>query len=100
MNYLQGIKMDKCAVCKKSKTKDGHDPCIANLPGVRNACCGHGEPDRGYIQFENGLCIYFDMEYIVDWTTYVDDGVERPNGGLTAKNAKIIRFRKAKEEKQ
>lgn len=90
--------MSKCSVCKKYTTKDGHDPCIPNLPGVKNACCGHGEPDRGYIQFENGLCIYFDMEYIVDWSTYVDDGIERPNDGRPIKNAKHIIFRK--KEKQ
>lgn len=34
----------------------GHDPCIANLPGVRNACCGHGK-DRPYIEFEDGRVI-------------------------------------------
>lgn len=42
-----------CIKCNKTRTKEGHDPCIADLPGVRNACCGHGT-NEGYIQFNNG----------------------------------------------
>lgn len=34
----------------------GHDPCLANLPGVRNACCGHGV-DEPYIEFEDGRIV-------------------------------------------
>ena len=45
----------KCPMCKRPVTKKDHDPCIANLPGVKNACCGHG--GEGYIQFENGITI-------------------------------------------
>lgn len=36
--------------------KNEQDYCIANLPGVKNACCGHGV-HKGYIQFENGVMI-------------------------------------------
>jgi hypothetical protein len=43
----------RCVKCGKPRTKEGHDPCIANLPGVKYACCGHGRED-GYICFENG----------------------------------------------
>lgn len=46
----------KCPKCGKCVTKDGHDPCIANLPGVENACCGHGIKE-GYIAFKNGPVI-------------------------------------------
>lgn len=45
-----------CPKCQKKQTKDGHDPCIANLPGVKFACCGHGVDD-GYIWFEDGTFI-------------------------------------------
>jgi hypothetical protein len=45
-----------CPRCKRERTTDGHDPCIASLPGVLYACCGHGEAN-GYIYFENGVCI-------------------------------------------
>ena len=44
----------KCGL--NSKDFGGHDPCIANLPGVLNACCGHGT-EKGYVQFKNGQII-------------------------------------------
>lgn len=47
-----------CPMCGLRKTKDGHDPCIPNLPGVKFACCGHGIRS-GYIYFENGCIIDF-----------------------------------------
>ena len=31
-----------CPACGKVPTAEGHDACIANLPGVTGACCGHG----------------------------------------------------------
>jgi hypothetical protein len=31
------------------RTENGHDPCIGELSGVMNACCGHGETDMAYI---------------------------------------------------
>lgn len=46
----------KCPTCEKRESKNGHDPCIKNLPGVRFACCGHGVHE-GYIMFENGTLI-------------------------------------------
>jgi hypothetical protein len=27
------------------------DPCIGYLPGVYNACCGHGNPAEAYLTF-------------------------------------------------
>jgi len=33
------------------------DPCLGKLPGVINACCGHGNPDESYVIFENGITI-------------------------------------------
>lgn len=35
---------------------DEIDHCIGLLPGVINACCGHGRGE-GYIHFENGTII-------------------------------------------
>ena len=51
-----------CPVCGLNPADyDGHDPCIANLPGVEFACCGHGV-GSGYVKFEDGRIIkgYFD----------------------------------------
>ena len=49
----------RCSLCKGTRTPEGHDPCIANLPGVLFACCGHGNTP-GYIKFEDGRCLRFD----------------------------------------
>jgi hypothetical protein len=46
----------RCIRCKRKATEDGHDSCLANLPGVKYACCGHGI-EEGYISFENGITI-------------------------------------------
>lgn len=37
-----------CAECGLLPTPEGHDACIANLPGILSACCGHGDRDREY----------------------------------------------------
>lgn len=42
-----------CGYCNKHDTAEGHDACLGTLPGVINACCGHGNHDYGYIQFED-----------------------------------------------
>ena len=56
-----------CVKCRKTPALNGHDPCIANLTGVTNACCGHGV-ERGYIQFDDGRVFRFgnlkqDLDY-------------------------------------
>jgi len=43
----------ECGFCHKTETIDGVDPCLGVLPGVMNACCGHGSRRESYIQFEN-----------------------------------------------
>lgn len=57
-----------CALCGKRPTEDDHDPCIANLPGVEFACCGHGVTE-GYVKFTNGIVLrgHFDhIDYVGD----------------------------------
>lgn len=46
-----------CRHCQKPNREDGDDPCLGHLPGVSNACCGHGEPIEAYIQFNNGVTV-------------------------------------------
>ena len=46
-----------CKKCLRPFGKDDHDPCIKNLPGVSNACCGHGDDTQSYIQFRNGVTV-------------------------------------------
>ena len=64
----QPIDIDRsCGKCGKSFVPtdgDGEvDPCLGVLPGVANACCGHGTKRESYIQFENGVRV---------WDFYVD----------------------------
>ncbi len=33
------------------------DPCLGILPGVDNACCGHGVREHSYIRFVNGVVV-------------------------------------------
>ena len=53
---IKEVPIRPCPKCGGLPTKDGHDPCIANLPSVKNACCGHGQ-ENGYVSFENGQTI-------------------------------------------
>lgn len=46
-----------CGYCNMKNTLEGHDGCIGHLPGVMNACCGHGEQAAAYIQFPDGSII-------------------------------------------
>ena len=57
-----------CSKCGKLSDKNGHDPCLANLPGVKSACCGHGI-HNGYITFSNGIVIIgkFEVKRIEDY---------------------------------
>ena len=56
-NHL-GISKHKlpCVKCGKLPTKEGYDPCLGTLPGVIDACCGHGVKEA-YIIFGNGVTI-------------------------------------------
>lgn len=60
--YLDGtaVKEDAmrtCGYCKLPNREDEHDACLGKLPGVVNACCGHGDTHSSYIQFENNKII-------------------------------------------
>ena len=47
----------QCGKCDKPNTPEGHDPCLGTLPGVMNACCGHGHDDEAYVQHIDGTVI-------------------------------------------
>lgn len=46
-----------CAKCGLASSPEGHDPCLGTLPGVENACCGHGIREDAYIRFTNGMVV-------------------------------------------
>ena len=48
---------------ERGTVADYVDPCLGYLPGVRYACCGHGE-EHGYIFFDNGVVVRGDFTLI------------------------------------
>lgn len=46
-----------CDACKLPITPTKPDPCLGYLPGVKSACCGHGDPSMAYVQFDSGHTI-------------------------------------------
>ena len=44
-----------CGRCGRPNTTDGHDACLGELPGVVNACCGHGNSRNAYVVFTDGV---------------------------------------------
>ena len=46
-----------CKRCGAIMNDHEADKCLGNLPGVDNACCGHGVREQAYIRFTNGLTI-------------------------------------------
>jgi hypothetical protein len=93
-----------CVKCGLKRTAAGHDPCIANLPGVRHACCGHGV-HSGYIYFENGILINgqfdelkYDPEFDEPWEiagcfeiAYLPDGFGTSRDGGWVEERKVER---------
>ncbi len=39
-----------CGHCGMEDTPEGHDGCLGTLPGVMNACCGHGRAEEAFVQ--------------------------------------------------
>ena len=65
----------RCLHCDQTRTAERHDPCIANLPGVMHACCGHGQ--RGCIRFLDGRIIRVNMTSVERFDLY-DGGDDIP----------------------
>ena len=43
-----------CGECGEETTPEGHDGCLGTLPGVVNACCGHGRVPEAYVMLTDG----------------------------------------------
>jgi len=73
-------KQRKCGKCNLEQTEDGHDGCLGKLPGLMNACCGHGH-DKPYVQFMDGFVIKGNDAKIVikilKLTKHYKDGITR-----------------------
>jgi hypothetical protein len=68
-----------CAKCRQPRSKQGHDPCIANLPGVLDACCGHGVGD-GYIMFVDGRIIRGPFTVELDMVPTIEERFQEFHG--------------------
>ena len=54
-----------CPACGLKRGDDLCDPCLGHLPGVRWACCRHGEKEAlGYIEFLNGTRVIFKLDSV------------------------------------
>ncbi len=47
----------RCGHCGRAETPEGHDGCLGTLPGIMNACCGHGDPDAAFVQYPDGSIV-------------------------------------------
>ncbi len=52
-SYLDGYGKNHCDRCGLDRTPEGNDGCVGTLEGVKNACCGHGEINMAYVQFDH-----------------------------------------------
>lgn len=50
--------MRPCAHCGATMSDHESDACLGDLPGVDNACCGHGQREESYIRFVNGIIVH------------------------------------------
>lgn len=53
-----------CIKCGKLFPLTESDPCLGVLPGVNNACCGHGIRSDSYVRFTNGTVL---KEFIIEF---------------------------------
>lgn len=51
-----------CGLEYTEKCDEGRyvDPCLGKLPGIKYACCGHGQIEA-YLAFENGKVLRFNL---------------------------------------
>ena len=57
---VEGYGKRPCIECGEIFHGSNHgdaDPCLGNLPGVDNACCGHGVQRESYVRFTNGVVL-------------------------------------------
>lgn len=49
---------ETCRACgQQYEPGEEPDPCLGLLPGVFEACCGHGKRHKSYVYFENGMLV-------------------------------------------
>jgi len=71
-----------CGACGLDNTPDGHDGCLGQLPGVMNACCGHGRSSDAYVQLPDRTVVSGE-ESISLITRLRSEGLRAPEIGKT-----------------
>lgn len=74
-----------CRKCGRMRGENGHDPCIANTPGVINACCGHGDPWSAYFQFSFGPSVRGCQRAVNDIIRILGNGCHKDCSGFEVK---------------
>lgn len=83
MNDLE--KPPPCKNCGHQKEiRMDVDGCLGYLPGVLDACCGHGNNKESYIQFQNGVLIR-GFKMVGNTGANADLWIENPNSKLVHK---------------
>ena len=63
-----------CGVCGEPRGAYIPDACIGKLPGVRAACCGHGNPADAYVSIKMGEHnVVIHGQDAVDWMKEVHE---------------------------
>lgn len=63
-------RQQRCTWCAMRRLPNGNDPCLGTLPGVKFACCGHGQ-GGSYVMFRGGKVIRGPFDHMDDvpaWT--------------------------------
>jgi hypothetical protein len=68
----------KCGQLFEGSNIGEADPCLGDLPGVDNACCGHGVREQSYIRFTSGVVVKgFEIEYTEQWKNHIKNQCEQ-----------------------
>lgn len=92
-------------VKEEHETPDGGyaDPCLGILPGVKYACCGHGDKvGMPYIFFDNGVTMRFSGDSLTEVTiatfsayhAFNDETTDEKRSGMHSKHKVPPRPRK------
>lgn len=66
-----------CGKCGEEDTPEGHDACLGIIPGVKNACCGHGENGEAYIDYWDGKRFVLEATDVMELQERLNKALEK-----------------------
>ena len=73
-----GGQLYPCAHCGLPPTPEGHDGCLGTLQGdIKNSCCGHGNDNQAYIQYDGDVGIGEDDGWGNSWIGGIEARIEQ-----------------------